>query len=207
MTDIPEKIISECAIAFPSTSDDCNKYVKAVAAIFFEPDLFTGPNMNADAIIDELSSSSDWTSLGKSHTKAISKAKAGMFVIASMKSSELSANHGHLAIVIGKPGKPSGTVTVPLCYAGSLNPAARVQKKRVSETFPAKMARNKKISYYSRQVDTAPAASAVERLSDFVSGIRVDPELKTLRSAKKVKPKTSKKKSVKRGTHKIKPKK
>ncbi len=195
MAEIPEKIISECAIAFPSNSDDCNKYVKAVSGVFFEPDLFTGPNMNADAIIDEIGSNNDWTSLGKSHMKAISNAKAGKFVIAGMKSTELSANHGHLAIIIGRDGKPSGTVTVPLCYSGSLNPAARVQKKRVSETFPASMARKKKISYFAREVDTVPAANAVDRLTDFMSGIQVEPELMSTKTARIRKAKPSVKKT------------
>lgn len=53
---------------------------------------------------------------------------------------------------------------VPICYAGSLNPAARVQRKRVSETFGAQVA---------RAVQTLPAVAAVSRLVDELRGVNV----------------------------------
>ena len=177
---VAEKIIAECAIAFPRNSDDCNKYLKAVAAIFFEPDLFTGPGMNADAIVGSLRTSSDWRQLGTSHALAIRDAKAGAFVIGGMTSKELSSSHGHLAIVVGDDGQNSGTVLVPICYAGSLNAAARVERKRVSETFGRDPARESKISYFSRTPETVPSSTAVSRLIDFVRGVRADADVAPL---------------------------
>jgi hypothetical protein len=40
MATVREPIIAECAIAFEENADDCNKFVEAVSAAFFEPDLF-----------------------------------------------------------------------------------------------------------------------------------------------------------------------
>ncbi|HEX2547932.1 MAG TPA: hypothetical protein VHL79_23815 [Ramlibacter sp.] len=173
MPDARDEILAECALAFGPNSEDCNKYVKAVSAPFFDPDLFTGPNMNADRIVALLRQSGDWTQLGTSHDQAIASAKAGRFVVAGMTSSELQSSNGHLAIVVGDDGQNSGTVRVPICYAGSLNPAARVQRKRVSETFGAQVARDSKISYFARDVQTLPAAMAVSRLVDELRGVSV----------------------------------
>lgn len=173
MPDARDEILAECALAFGGNSEDCNKYVKAVSGPFFDPDLFTGPGMNADAIVALLRTSADWTSLGTSHDRAIANAKAGQFVVAGMTSAELQSTNGHLAVVVGDDGQMSGTVRVPNCYAGSLNPAARVQRKRVSETFGAQVARDGKISYFSRDVQTLPAVFAVSRLVDELRGVRV----------------------------------
>lgn len=176
-----DRILAECAIAFSSNSDDCNKYLKAVAAKFFEPDLFTGPAMNADAIVAELQASTDWIRLGTSHVDAIRDAKAGRFVVAGMTSEELSSSHGHLAIVVGDDGKNSGSVLVPICYAGSLNPNARVERLGVSWTFGSRPARESRISYFSRTPDTVPSVSAISRLVDHLRGVRVEPEIVTSR--------------------------
>ncbi|WP_340116177.1 hypothetical protein [Pelagibius sp. 7325] len=200
MTDsTSDKIIAECAIAFSSNSDDCNKFVKAVAAVFFEPDLFSGPGMNADAIIAEVEASGDWTKHLKSHTGAIKAAKAGRFVVAGMTSRDLASSHGHLAVVVGDDGANSGDVLVPICYAGSLNASARVERKRVSETFGASHARKSEISYFSRPVQTVPEAPAVGRLVDFLRGVRVEPQLVSARS-KKSKHTKGKKSRGKRGS-------
>lgn len=165
-----EQILAECAIRFDEASDDCNKFVKRVAAAFFEPDLFTGPQMNADAIIQE--TEARWTSLENSHVRAIAEAKAGSFVIAGMTSTDLSATHGHLAVVVGLDGELSGTVVVPICYAGSLSAGARVQRRRVSETFPAAAARSGQVRYFSKSPETLPRVSPVLRLTDHLLGVR-----------------------------------
>jgi hypothetical protein len=173
MPDARDEILAECALAFSANSDDCNKYVKAVAGPFFDPDLFTGPGMNADAIVALVRASKDWTSLGTVHDQAIAKAKAGQFVVAGMTSAELNSTNGHIAIVVGDDGQLSGSVRVPICYAGSLNAAARVQRKRVSETFGAQVARDGKISYFSHDVQTLPAVVALSRLVDNLRGVRI----------------------------------
>lgn len=193
MNSTSEQFIAECAMKFDDNKSDCNQFLKAVLSSFFEPDLFTGPHMNADAIIAEVKVSDDWTYLKKSHKNAIRDAKAGMFVFAGMTSFDLSSSHGHLAVVVGDTGQASGTVIVPICYAGSLNATARVQRKRVSATFPASMARASKIEYFSREPDTLPVQSSTSRLVDFALGLRVEPELK-----KNVKTRTQTKKRKRR---------
>lgn len=157
MTSINEQIINACEMKFNNSfNTDCNKYIKAVSESFFDPGLLDG--LNADGIIDFLSNEGNgWANLGKNHTLAIIDAKANKFVIAGMKSLELNDDHGHLAVVVGLDGQASGTVIVPICYAGSLNPSARVSKKRVSETFNATFARESKISYFSKAPDRIPA--------------------------------------------------
>lgn len=168
-TETRDKIISKCAAKFAANSADCNRFLKAVAADFYEPDLFTGANMDADRIIAWLERPANgWADLEKSHSDAISDARAGKFVIAGMTSSELSDDHGHLAIVVGDPGELSGTVTVPICYAGSLNSTARVQRKRVSETFGAQVARDGEIRYYSKAVGVVPGLSALDILLNAI---------------------------------------
>lgn len=173
MTNVRDEILAECAIAFSANSDDCNKYVKAVAGPFFDPDIFTGPGMNADAIMRQLRSSADWAALGRAHDKAIAEAKRGKFVLAGMTSEELNSTNGHLAVVVGDDGQLSGSVIVPICYAGSLSAAARVQRKRVSETFGAQVARDGKISYFSRAAQTIPVVAALSRLVDDLRGVRM----------------------------------
>jgi hypothetical protein len=176
-TEIADKILAECAIAFQANSDDCNRYLKAVAAVFFEPDLFTGPGMNADAIVAELRANENWEELGTSHASAIGRAQSGQFVVAAMTSSELGSSHGHLAIVVGDDGQKSGTVLVPICYAGSLNAVARVERRRISETFGAKPAREGRIRYFCRSPQTIPELSPVTRLVDCLRGVRSEPAI------------------------------
>jgi len=36
-----DQIGAECAIAYGTSNDDCNKFVKAVGAVFFDPDIFS----------------------------------------------------------------------------------------------------------------------------------------------------------------------
>lgn len=208
MENARDEILAECALAFRTSSNDCNKYVKAVSSAFFDPDLFTGPNMNADGVIALLQDSADWTQLNKSHREAIAKAKMGFFVIAGMTSTELQSSNGHLAVVVGDDGQMSGTELVPICYAGSLNPAARVQRKRVSETFGAQVARESKISYFARPVQTLPAVLAVSRLVDELRGVSTptsEQELIsvqgiTIKSDDKTKLKAARKVKIKRKT-------
>lgn len=171
MTVVLEQIIAECALAFSANSEDCNRFVKAVSAVFFDPDLFTGPNMNADAIVGQVRASPNWQNLGNSHAAAIAAAKKDKFVLAGMTSTELGGAHGHLAIVIGDDGQLSGSVLVPICYAGSLNPSARVQRERVSATFGATFARESKISYFARDPQTLPTTAALHRLVDRLRGL------------------------------------
>jgi len=167
-----DDIKAECALRFAANSDDCNKFVKAVAARFFDPDVFTGPNMDADAIIAGVDASASWKDLNKVHAQAIADAIAGKFVLAGMTSTELGDSHGHLAIIVGDPGQLSGTVTVPICYAGSLAVGARVQRKRVSGTFSAADAQAGNIRYYSRATQTRLTDSAVDRLIEYLRGVR-----------------------------------
>jgi hypothetical protein len=160
-----EKILAVCEQAFASSSGDCNKFVKVVAAPFFRPDPF--PGLNADGIIEV--SRALWTGLGRDHAAAIQAAKSGSLVIAGMTSQELEDAHGHLAIVAGVEGAHSGTVVVPLCYAGSLNARARVARRRVSETFGAHNAREGRISYFARVPNEEPTEEPFAILLDALA--------------------------------------
>ena len=172
MPTVAEQIVAQCAMSFNTpVKEDCNQFVKAVAVPFFEPDLFTGPNMNADAIIEEMNSSALWNKLGTSHTAAISDAGNGKFVVAGMTSAQLSSAHGHVAVVVGDPGQLSGQVLVPICYAGSLSAGARVARSRVSATFGATNAQQNKIYYFSRIPQTVPSRGPVDLLIDHLRGL------------------------------------
>lgn len=172
-----DQIIAQCALDYPTSNDDCNKFLKAVAKVFFEPDLFTGVGMSADGIIAQMNAQGAWSKLGKTHTDAIAAAKAGKFVVAGMTSTELSSDHGHLAVVVGDDGQLSGNVLVPICYAGSLSANARIARGRVSGTFGATVAQQSKISYFSRAVDTVPVEAALDRVVDFLRAKEVGVEV------------------------------
>ncbi len=187
-----DKILAQCAAEWPTSNTDCNQFLKVVAKYFFEPDLFTGAGMNADKIVGEMRTQAVWTKLGTTHTSAISHAKAGKFVVAGMTSTEIGDTNGHLAVVIGDDGQNSGTVLVPICYAGSLRAGGRVARKRVSETFNANDARESRISYFSRAVDTVPAARALDLLVDFLRRDELDTRV-ALIPAKKNKKKKARK--------------
>ena len=59
-------------------------------------------------------------------------AKAGKIVVAAMTAAALHDSHGHLAVVVGCDGQPSGETIVPIGYAGSIgNPAARLDGARL----------------------------------------------------------------------------
>lgn len=177
------KIIAQCAVKFPSEKDDCNGFLKAVSNVFFEPDLFSGSDMNADRIIDTLNSDAKWEKLGKVHKTAVDRAKTGKFVIAGMKSNELSSAHGHVAVIISDDMQNSGTVPVPICYAGSINNNARVARGRVSGTFGVTPARESKISYFARAVDTVPVDDALDLVVNYLRGDRGEIETRPVKKA------------------------
>lgn len=75
--------------------------------------------------------------------------------------------------MVGEDRQMAGTVRVPICYVGSLNPAAGVQRKRVSETPSGRRSRDSKISYFARAEQMLPAVEAVSRLVDDVRGVGI----------------------------------
>jgi hypothetical protein len=157
-----QEIEDVCATQFAAgnNNEDCNRYLKAVAG-----DLLTNSPFdqwgNADDIINNLAKSADWEALGHDHAAAIERASGGYFVIAGMTSKELDDAHGHLAIAVHGKGEFSNSnkTTFALCYAGSLNPKARIQDKGLHWTFPASKARN--ISYYCRLPDKVLLANTL----------------------------------------------
>ena len=77
-----------------------------------------------------------------------------------MTSAALGQSNGHVAVVVGCEGQPSGGTIVPLGYAGSLdNPAARLVGGRLSGTFAAAMVRSEQLDYYFRPPQRASRAS------------------------------------------------
>jgi hypothetical protein len=157
MPTLAEKIIATCQAEFAAHSGDCNGFMKAVAGHYFANLGMDG--LNADGIGDlMIAGTHGWKTLANDPAAAIAAAIGDGFVVAAMKTTDFDPPqaHGHLAVVVGLPGQPSGTVVVPLCYAGSLGgPTAYGQ--RVSTTFPAKAARAGGIRYFTNTPDQQPA--------------------------------------------------
>ena len=142
-----EAISRACEIAWPANNDDCNKFVKAALSDFLAAGYFDG--LNADGIVSKMKQPAGYWTQTTSIAAAIAGAKAGKIVIAGMTSAELGQEHGHLAIVVGCDGKQSGSVTVPVGYAGSLgNQSARLNGERLSGTFLAVTVQAEGINYF-----------------------------------------------------------
>jgi hypothetical protein len=149
-------IIESCDAKFAANCDDCNKFLKAALSDFLAEGYLDG--LNADAIVAKLKSDGEGWGTSRSIATVIAQAKAGKVVVAGMTSAALGQSHGHVAVVVGCDGQPSGDAIVPLGYAGSLdNPAARLDGGRLSGTFEATMVRSGKLDYYFRVPDRTPA--------------------------------------------------
>jgi len=95
---VAQKIIDECQAQFEAYKSDCSGFAKAVANSFAIN--FTG---KADDIVEQIQSK-EWTQL-KDGIAAKTKADAGWFVVAGLKSSNHTPprNNGHVAIVVSGP--------------------------------------------------------------------------------------------------------
>ena len=154
--EVARAIIESCAAKFAANCDDCNKFLKAALSEFLAEGYLDG--LNADAIVNKLKSDGGGWGTSRSIATAIAQAKAGKVVVAGMTSAALGQSHGHVAVVVGCDGRPSGETIVPLGYAGSLgNPAARLDGGRLSGTFEATMVRSEKLDYYFKAPDRMPA--------------------------------------------------
>lgn len=146
--DTAAKIMQTCDDVFDANRDDCNHFVKAASTPYFG-DVFDG--LDADGIIAALNASPNGWASTQSIPDAINNAQNGLFVIAGMTSTELDQDHGHLAVVVGCPGALSGTVNVPIGYAGSIGSAsAQIRGARLSGSFPASSVRSSKVTYFSK---------------------------------------------------------
>ncbi|WP_216847066.1 hypothetical protein [Granulicella sp. L60] len=112
----PQTIINDCEKEYVANNDDCNKFVKAVSADV-NVTLFQ-PGDNADAIVQRMIDSADWSSLADG-VDAKNKADAGQYVIAGLKGADHDPPrvHGHVAVVVSGP-LASGKY--PKAYWGSL---------------------------------------------------------------------------------------
>lgn len=154
MPSVSDQIVATCEADYDANKGDCNQFLKAVANDYFDTTGFDG--LDADGIIGVLANAANgWANLNNDPQQAIADAKGGKFVVAGMTSAQLADPHGHLAVVVGQDGQLSGTVIVPMCYAGSIGPNA-VRDQRVSETFPATAARTGLVGYYSKTPDKTP---------------------------------------------------
>jgi hypothetical protein len=147
------KVIACCEAAFPANRGDCGQFLKAAIGGFLTDGyLDVG---DADAIVGKLKS--EWTPTRDIPT-AIAAAQSGQLVVAGMTAAELGQHHGHVAVVVGCDGQVSGSVRVPIGYAGSLgNPAAQIAGARLSGTFLASMVQDQEIDYFLRTPDRVPA--------------------------------------------------
>jgi hypothetical protein len=146
-------ITQSCDNTWAANNDDCNKFVKAALGSFLAAAYFDG--LNADGIVGKMKTAAEGWTMTTAIADAIGGAKDGKVVIAGMTSAELGDTHGHLAVVVGCDGQVSGTVTVPVGYAGALNPIARLDGGRLSGTFQAEMVRSEGINYFIKAAVTA----------------------------------------------------
>lgn len=140
---------------------DCVDFVAAVKVMFFSSPLFDAAVFSDDAIA-RLAASPEWRRT-RSIAEAITRAKAGDFVIAALTSAQLGSQHGHLAIVVGIDGEISGSVIVPIGYAGSIGGAA-IHEARLTGTFRATLVRAEQVDYYIATPEFEPAAEPLDIL-------------------------------------------
>jgi hypothetical protein len=153
---VARRIIDSCDENFAANSDDCNKFLKAALGDFLMPGYLDG--LDADGIVSKLKDPAEGWTTSRVIATAISMAKSGNIVVAGMTSTALGQRHGHVALVVGCDGEPSGETIVPLGYAGSLgNPGARLRGGRLSGTFAATLVRSEGLDYYCRAPDRTPA--------------------------------------------------
>ena len=144
--DTAAAIMRTCDEVFDANQGDCNQFLKAAVAPYFG-NPFDG--LNADNIIAMLSDPTNgWTS-SQSIPDAIANAQNGLFVIAGMTSAQLGQNNGHVAVVVGCPGGMSGTVNVPIGYAGSIG-TAQIRGEKLSLSFPRTAVQDSSVSYFSK---------------------------------------------------------
>lgn len=144
--DTANRIAQSCEDSWSAHNNDCNHFVKAAVGRFLETGYFDG--LNADGIVEKLKTASDAWKRTTAIDDAIAAAKDGNIVIAGMSSIELNDTDGHLAVVIGCDGEQSGSVNVPMGYAGSLRTSARLAGGRLSSTFNAELVRSERLNYF-----------------------------------------------------------
>lgn len=153
---VAKLILQSCEAQFAANRGDCNHFLKAALGDFLAEGYLDG--LDADQIVQKLQAAGEGWSNSRSIADAITAAKDGNMVVAGMTSAALGQSHGHVAVVVGCDGQVSGTVVVPVGYAGSLeNPAAQLDGGRLSGTFLADMVRNEGLDYYIKAPDRVPA--------------------------------------------------
>lgn len=152
------RIIAECRRWHPQFRNDCVDFVAAVIARFFSRPLFDG-NVFSDDAVALLRRSTRWRRT-RSIPEAITAAKAGQFVVAGLTSTEVGGKHGHLAVVAGEDGQLSGSVIVPMGYAGSIGGAA-IFGERLTGTFSAPLVRQELVDYFISTPDIEPAGEVL----------------------------------------------
>jgi len=152
---IAQQILESCEACFPDNSDDCNKFLRAALSGFLVAGYLD--NLNADAIVGKLQNPGDGWATSREISTVIAMAKSGNIAVAGMTSTSLGQNHGHVAVVVGCDGQVSGDTVVPIGYAGSLDPAARLSGGRLSGTFRATLVRSQGLDYYFKAPDRTPS--------------------------------------------------
>jgi hypothetical protein len=123
------KVQQACEDLFASNSDDCNKFVKAVAANFGIP--LVG---NADAIVSTIQAM-PWNYIGNDLAAAKTAsdfASQGKLVVAGLTASELGDSHGHVVVVV--PGVLVNGL-YPHAYWGSISAGKAARDQGVNFAF------------------------------------------------------------------------
>lgn len=148
---VANQILQSCESQFAANNTDCNHFLKAALLPFLALGYFDG--LDADGIVGKLrTAEARWTNT-RSISDAITGAKGGNIVVAGMTSAALNDTHGHVAVLVGCDGQPSGDTIVPVGYAGALNPVARLDGGRLSGTFLATTVRSEGLDYYIKAPD------------------------------------------------------
>ena len=118
-----------CENLFGDNSNDCNKFVKAVANNFGI--VVSG---NADSVVDAIQNP-PWNYIGNdlaAAKQAADIASQGRLVVGGLKASELGDTNGHVVIVV--PGALVNGL-YPVAYWGSINPGNAARDKGVNFAF------------------------------------------------------------------------
>jgi hypothetical protein len=155
----PQTIINFCEQEYPNSSDDCNKFVKAVSADL-NMTLFQAGD-DADAIVQRLrdaATAGDWAKLIDG-PDAKAKADAGQYVIAGLKGADHNPPrvHGHVVVVVSGPlanGK------YPTGYWGSLDGANPGRNETLNYAWNS--SDRDSVEYYGKALAGTPALDRMQ---------------------------------------------
>lgn len=156
---------SNCAAFTERPNRDCNCFVKnAVRGFFRTTQAFDKTDTDADSVVDILSDPANgWIEVPnpdgdgtlRTADAIVAFNSKGKVVIAGMKSGDLGAANGHVAVVVaGTEHAGAANLNVPMCTAGSIAAAGRVKDRGVNWSFGSSKVRQ--VRYFWQVPNTIP---------------------------------------------------